>query len=197
MLLVIHSLLVLYLIRVSNQIQVRTEVESGNITSRQNFYQPYPQFQFQYRPDLGGPWKNVNWNQPVYYSPPSPKRPIVGIGSATQVQFPGPVNNNGYSSNKNKYPNMMGRNDSPTPTPQSQNKYAADVLKKQKLLTKITRYVLSFSRDKIPDTGVKLTNSCKCGVVQTADALIRITGGTISKENAWPWMAAIVYVRLA
>jgi hypothetical protein len=92
---VLHVFFVVIIIRKSHQIQIRTEVQNVNLTSRQNFQIQQFQIQFQYRPDLGGPWQNVQWNRPSYSkTPTSSKRPFAGVGSATPVYFKAPSSNN-------------------------------------------------------------------------------------------------------
>lgn len=51
-----------------------------------------------------------------------------------------------------------------------------------------------FRRDKNANSGFKSTNTCKCGIDKTAhNSLVRITGGILSKENAWPWVLSTLY----
>lgn len=149
--LTILSFLIVIFVKITNQIQFSSQpvISPNNETqNRQQFYSSPQQFQitFQYRPDFGGPWQNVQWQQqrPIYPTsnynlqqvgfhkrPTSSIKPVTGIGSATPVSFPGPVNDNVYS--KTNGTNFGGSGESVMPT-QNENRYEIIVPSKSSVL---------------------------------------------------------------
>lgn len=125
----VSSFIFVLFLKLTNQIQFEV-TSDNNVTNRQQFYPNVVQLQFQYRPDLGGPWQNsqASWGRPVFSTnnpimfngPVVSSKPLVGVGSATPVlQFPGPVNNNAYNNNVN---NVSSSSEEPMNL-QSQNMY--------------------------------------------------------------------------